>query len=391
MDEMKMVRDLLEAPQAPDALRERILRRTLAAPPARRPRGRRRMCFGAGLGLAAASMAVAAVATVVPGVIGRTGEPDVSRLPARGMLLAAAKQSAKADAGSGRYWHTRVQGESLDQVGAKKDPYVIVVHQVRDRWFAANPRAASWFIEHDGAVRPRGQVDENAWRRAGSPHRWHLNKQGVTTVPIEGDDLITDSQGASAVSEGRGDGRVVQLGDWLATVRDVQRLPTDPGRLRALLIARSQGSADFSDPTVPDAADALVFQVGARLLLEAPATPKVRAATYRMLADLPEVRSLGRVRDPLGRAGVGVAMIERPTTGELTGGHVLERQLIIDPRTGLLLANQVILIKPGRFESWAKPGWRWTYEARLDGGWTDSDPVRPAVDCAAPAPPPVCR
>lgn len=46
-----------------------------------------------------------------------------------------------------------------------------------------------------------------------------------------------------------------------------------------------------------------MFQIGARSLLEDPAAPKVRAATYRMPADLPEVRSLGRVRDPLGQVG----------------------------------------------------------------------------------------
>ncbi|GAB3963627.1 hypothetical protein GCM10029978_022130 [Actinoallomurus acanthiterrae] len=113
-------------------------------------------------------------------------------------------------------------------------------------------------------------------------------------------------------------------------------------------------------------------------------TPKVRAATYRMLAGLPAVRSLGHLTDPLGRPGVGVAMTE-----VRSNGYTLERQLIIDPRTGLLLADQQIVIRPG--ERWLKPGWRVTYSARQDAGWTNTEPVLPKTDCTAPSAPPECR
>lgn len=77
--------------------------------------------------------------------------------------------------------------------------------------------------------------------------------------------------------------------------------------------------------------------------------------------------------------------------GQLVGDRAMERQLIVDPHTGLLLADQEIVIKAGTNEAWAKPGWRWTYSARLDDGWTDADPAMPTTNCALPSAPPVCR
>jgi hypothetical protein len=38
-------------------------------------------------------------------------------------------------------------------------------------------------------------------------------------VPIEGNDLVTDSQAASAVNGGNTNGKVLTLGNWWVTVR----------------------------------------------------------------------------------------------------------------------------------------------------------------------------
>jgi hypothetical protein len=73
----------------------------------------------------------------------------------------------------------------------------------------------------------------------------------------------------------------------------------------------------------------------------------------------------------------------------LSDNPTLERQLIIDPRTGLLLADQQIVVKPNG--SWLKPGWRWSYSARQDAGWTNTEPTMPKTDCEAPSAPPACR
>jgi len=56
---------------------------------------------------------------------------------------------------------------------------------------------------------------------------------------------------------------------------------------------------------------------------------EVWLAAFRLLADMPGVRSLGQVTDPLGRQGVAVAI---PYPGE-------ELRVIFDPATGTHLAN----------------------------------------------------
>ncbi|MEU6034252.1 hypothetical protein ABZ801_02465 [Actinomadura sp. NPDC047616] len=254
---------------------------------------------------------------------------------------------------------------------------------IADQWIAHDPRTRSWFVTRDVAARPRSGADEEVWRRAGSPRRWRLNQQGVSQSPIEGQDLVTNGEWAAAVPGDPG-GRGLYLGNWWASVRDVQGLPADPARLRARIVAKSDGSRDMFDPSTSKNPDTLAFQVGARLLMDVPVAPKVRAATYRMLAELPRVRSLGRLRDPLGRPGVGVAMTEAGPDGS-----TVERQLIIDPGTGLLLADQKMVVRPGG--SGLRPGWRVSYSARQDAGWTNTEPVLPEINCAASSAPARCR
>ena len=64
-------------------------------------------------------------------------------------------------------------------------------------------------------------------------------------------------------------------------------------------------------------------------MLDYPVSTAVRAAAFRLLADMPGVRSLGQVTDPLGRQGVAVAI---PYPRE-------ELRVIFDPATGTHLAN----------------------------------------------------
>jgi hypothetical protein len=86
-------------------------------------------------------------------------------------------------------------------------------------------------------------------------------------------------------------------------------------------------------------------------------TPRTRAAAYRMLADLPEVRSVGRVTDPLGRPGVAVARTELDQ-----GIGTVERQLVFDLETDVFLASQTVLRTPAAGASAAllAPAWATT-------------------------------
>ncbi|WP_431903523.1 hypothetical protein [Nonomuraea sp. bgisy101] len=68
---------------------------------------------------------------------------------------------------------------------------------------------------------------------------------------------------------------------------------------------------------------------------EGPVSPQVRAAVYRVMADLPGVTSQGEARDPHGRTGQ--AFIR---DGEVWEGATSSSRVIIDQGTGLPLAVQ---------------------------------------------------
>ncbi|MFI5049760.1 MAG: CU044_5270 family protein [Gaiellales bacterium] len=105
------------------------------------------------------------------------------------------------------------------------------------------------------------------------------------------------------------------------TAAQLQRLPTDAGRLLAEIRARARTGIGLSrDP----------WELGFPMLV-APLPPDVRAALYRGLAQLPGVRRLGMERIN-GRAGV--ALVRRV---RISGANV-QRVIVVDPHTGNLLA-----------------------------------------------------
>ncbi|MGP4103324.1 hypothetical protein [Nonomuraea sp. KM90] len=101
-----------------------------------------------------------------------------------------------------------------------------------------------------------------------------------------------------------------------------------------------------------------LFTQATSLLSQLPTTPKVRAALYRVLANLSSVKNIGTIKDPLGRIGTGI---------ELSGCG--ERQIIIDETSGRLLAVQEH--SPGCIGELTS----WT--AVTASGWTDAGPALP--------------
>jgi hypothetical protein len=102
-----------------------------------------------------------------------------------------------------------------------------------------------------------------------------------------------------------------------------------------------------------------------------PVKPAVRAAAYQVLAGLDGVRSLGEVTDPLGRKGQGIARTENWVTG------TFERQLIVDPETGVLLTDQIVAVHATETYAWAKPGTAIFWTSTTEASWTDKEPVKP--------------
>lgn len=110
-------------------------------------------------------------------------------------------------------------------------------------------------------------------------------------------------------------------------------LPTDPARLGEELRARKieGGPAGPGEDFV---------QVG-DLLRETDAPPALRAALYRVAETIPGVRVLGPVHDARGRPGLGIVY----------GPGKVHSELIVDPHTGVLLAERVTA--PGQPAEWS--------------------------------------
>ncbi|KAB1925155.1 CU044_5270 family protein [Micromonospora noduli] len=79
-----------------------------------------------------------------------------------------------------------------------------------------------------------------------------------------------------------------------------------------------------------------------------------RAAVLRVLADVPGFRWRGQVTDRAGRNGVAVTFDDRE--------HDQQSLLVFDPRTGELLAHELLTLSPVRISS---------YQVILDTAWTD--------------------
>ena len=130
------------------------------------------------------------------------------------------------------------------------------------------------------------------------------------------------------------------------TFGQLQRLPRDPGALRAWLARIARHDLD------PSASAAVVnLNVAgelADLLVDFPVPPGVRAAAFRALAEMPTVKSIGPARDELGRPGVGIeigtggvkVMAVLGDGSRFVGpSGKLTRTLIIDTHTSLVLSD----------------------------------------------------
>ncbi|MBQ1020652.1 CU044_5270 family protein [Micromonospora sp. D93] len=79
-----------------------------------------------------------------------------------------------------------------------------------------------------------------------------------------------------------------------------------------------------------------------------------RAAVLRVLADVPGFRWRGQVTDRAGRNGAAVTFDDRD--------HDQQSLLVFDPRTGELLAHELLTLSPVRISS---------YQVILDAAWTN--------------------
>jgi hypothetical protein len=388
MDEMTMVRHLLdEAPPsvaAVDGGRERLLRASGGANPRMRSRRRGGIRDVVTLSLAgAAVVAVIVVSMFLPSTSTSPsgGGPFVADASARGVLLAAATQ-AEADPAptTGAYWHVKsrtVMRWPSPQLrfGRAEHRYTMEQHSVQEAWTERNGRA--WVGTREW-LRPATSEDEAAWRRDGAPRAW-CNRNTEVMSP-----KISCQRVAPGTASLRREYFAFEVAEGTAlTYAQLQALPADADALRAWVERATRKDLD------PSASDGIVNDnVGsilANLLVSFPVPPAVRGAAYRALAGMPDVSSTGPTRDELGRPGVGITIdlqgvylvVKRPGVHHMGKSYEsvrrnmvpkqVTRTLIIDPATSQVLADQ------------KSSGARVLDDKLiLETGWTDQPPHEPA-------------
>jgi hypothetical protein len=383
MDELQMLRHALPEPQGPSPEviatgRALLTSNENAVRPGRR---RSRRVWTAGLA------ATAVAATTLVAVIGVGGPADRSSkdqpMSARQILLAAATTSEGRPSTTGRYWHAEIRNvpEPVTvQHGRIRYRLDMTVDQ-KNVWIARSPGDLSWYLQ-DGnpTFTAPTPADAAAWRHDGSPTAFIKAKPrpeccGPMSEGPDDSELLRPWPAGKAAPHGwrlAGEStlpgiyvkgpRSIFLGEshHKVSVKEITNLPTEPTQLKTRLQALVDPAALKSFGRTPTEG---MYDAVRDLLILAPAPPKVRAAAFRLLATFPGIKTLGKVRDPLGREGIGLIV----TDPSFRPGGSYQDRFIIDPATSNILAvgNQ------------SAPGNHNTYTA-VSTGWTNTAPTLPA-------------
>ncbi|HUD36369.1 MAG TPA: hypothetical protein VMR14_05700 [Streptosporangiaceae bacterium] len=434
MDEFTSLRALLPQRPAPgpeviEAARTRMLQ---ADSPRRVVRGghQRRAALRVGLPVTAVCAAGTAAALLLtagqPPVVGhpaaggltvfavpagaRTAGALGSRAAARQVLLTAAQTVAQGRAAaSGRWWEIPALAGNVIPVGHVHDRYLILEKTVNDQFMASSRHASSPQVVGERGVQLASAANRDAWVRAGSPTRWRVNQEFGLANPLgpsasEHYDVAVGSGRLFALDSSSGT-QEFPIGDTFLSYRQLMNLPASPRLLRKLLLRGYQ-------PGPLGGVSSYLFQT-APTVLDLPVTPAVRAALYRMLAELRGVRSAGQVTDVAGQRGPAVSLTQKfrhcgvygwpkvvgtntrivkarikgkvvrakmMTGGKVVGGWMfssctVQQRLVISSATGLPIAQELRYVKLPLGQHWSAPGGLFSYEVFGTPKWTNALPA----------------
>ncbi|MDX6259954.1 MAG: hypothetical protein QOH84_1642 [Kribbellaceae bacterium] len=321
---------------------------------------------GMALTATAATVALAALATPLilspgsgagdAGPVPSTVTPTSPKLMTASQILVqlAIKQEIDEKV-SGKYFRVRnlqIRGQIL--VGSPE--YKIQEKSITESWMPMRQGVESWFGWVDLGAHPVTRADAAKWRAQGSPTEWPQTE--TDPITLEPSEPVVNKMTFDEVPPG-----YYLSGVKPVTAQQIQALPTDPEKLRAVLAANSEPSMTADDINYQ------VFSAAGRLLFEMPSPPKLRGAALRVLSMLPGVRIKENVKDPIGRTGTQISMDwakpGRPSDGptRLWDGRT---NYIVDPSTGRLLSSE--------YAGTPKSG----ASVVLESGWTDEKPTPPS-------------
>ncbi|MCA2227767.1 CU044_5270 family protein [Nonomuraea aurantiaca] len=329
------------------------------------------------LGLAAVAAAVAVIAPVMLSdrTISVAPQPSTSvsataEPTARQILLAAAVAVAKAPA-SGDYWRTATVNQWM-----LTDPtrsYVLEGSRSLETWLAKRPDLQYWRIRQDLGIKPATPLDEAAWRAAGAPTSWRYPKnmktENLFSVPSRPLEAAAGERTAERLY-GKWKGSAGDLAGEDMSWKEVRAIPSEPDKLRSYLeerIGRLELAGSGMD--VEEARAYILLRDCVGIISGLPASPEVRASAYRILASLPGIRAEGEMTDPLGRRGQTLSYQE-----EIEPNLFTQVQLVVDPGTGLLLAE--VRTNTTKLANGRQAELRLSTSFRAIG-WTDERPELP--------------
>ncbi|HJP79636.1 MAG TPA: CU044_5270 family protein [Pseudonocardiaceae bacterium] len=341
--------------------RHQDLAELLATRPAIRPASTRRRLLVPLVGVAAA--AAVAIGAVAVGLGQNRGAHTTNSAGPNGhLVLESMANSVENQAADGAYWQFETQDQSLFLIPGNP-PYVVAQTGQNDWSIGVRPGEQSLLVSGLNQKRgPWSPEDTRRWMLAGSPATVlaHVgagkDKLAQRQVPIGG--------AAPRVDHTNSGGKIAAVGPHNVSYADLRQLPSDQDQLAQTLAkyyAQDGGESNTDQP------DWMFEQVSG--LISLPISSSVRASAYRILANLPGITSLGTVTDPLGRAGVAVALPPRQS-GDL---GQQQDQLIVDPRTSTILSSQLVLVQPSKLAISAgmTAGTVTYYQATTHIGWTD--------------------
>ncbi|MGK5559025.1 CU044_5270 family protein [Actinomadura kijaniata] len=369
-DEIDLVRAIRPEEGPYDPLNRARARARMLDGNARPPRRRRRWTVTLAL-TAAATTAVATVVGVGVGVGGgapdRRGSGPATEAPpdARQMVLAAAHQAERRPAG--RYLTVHDRHCFSLPVKHRVGTYFIATCNETWKWQARDRPRDSAIWSRDLARHPLTPRDRTLWKKAGSPRtfpypdlpasREHQYKIGGTPW----------REGRTDRNESSGKFFVSGTGEELSA-RQIQELPTDPGSLRRVFLPDRRLAGGRKEPV---GAGQDIVRLGSAVS-DLPLPPRVWGGLIRLLTETPGVRAVGRVTDPIGRAGVALEAPRSMPASNGRGAVTFMERIIFAPDTGEFLASVSTTVNPGG----DRPALR-NSDVRISATWSEKRPGSP--------------
>jgi hypothetical protein len=335
----------------------------------------------------AAAIAIAAVIALAAGI---GAGPSLSEAQALERAAEAAGRGLAAPTLTpGEYWYVRSVTAGTTGYRALGSAALIQSRQTTEIWQST-----------DGSGRER-TVNDGLPLFFGTPvaRARFRREEARAPKPVPVDELLPHSTGFRS-----------PLG--ILTYSQVQALPSTPeAMLHAIRHAAEHSLTELrlQAPESPVAEESLAqteLESIAGILADLPLSPQQRAATFRMTEKLPGVIYIPHVTDALGRSGAALASNGLSYRfidggGELSKPVSVREELIFDPSTGVLLAQQRALLSS--IPSVGLPaGYAVQYTAYVSSGVVTSTterfvkrgltevvaPAAPAPTCTNEGPPP---